>query len=111
MKNKSISSKLCYEMAGLPYRKDVERILKYLIDDNISFEKAYLMFKKDICDSGYSLSIILNEFVDCMISSMDKIDPKKMPILLSEISDIEARVAKSTFGDIYLSAFVGIFKK
>ena len=34
-----------------------------------------------------------------------------MPILLSEISDIEARVMKSTFGDIYLSAFVGIFKK
>ena len=39
-------------MAPLPYRKDIERILKYLIDDNISFEKAYLMFRKDICDSG-----------------------------------------------------------
>ena len=111
MKNKNVTNKMCYEMAGLPFYDDIQKILDYLLDDKVTFDKAYKMFKKDICDSGYSLSIILNQFVNCMINSMDKIDPKKLPIYMSEMSDIEARVAKSTFGDIYLSAFVGIFKK
>ena len=111
MKNNKVSNKSCYEMAGLPYSHDVEKILNYLLDDKVSFDVAYKKFKKDVCDHGYSLSIILGQFVNCMIENMDKIDSKKLPIYMSEMSDIESRVAKSTFGDIYLSAFVGIFKK
>ena len=33
-----------------------------------------------------------------------------MASYLSEMSDLENRVTKSTFGDIYMSGLVGIFK-
>ena len=36
---------------------------------------------------------------------------KDMPRIISELSDLENMVTKSTFGDIYISALIGIFKK
>ena len=34
-----------------------------------------------------------------------------MPQIISDLSDLENQVTKSTFGDIYITALVGIFKK
>ena len=36
---------------------------------------------------------------------------KDMAQILSDLSDLENMVTKSTFGDIYITALVGIFKK
>jgi hypothetical protein len=36
---------------------------------------------------------------------------KTMASYLAELSDLENMVTKSTFGDIYITALVGIFKK
>ena len=34
-----------------------------------------------------------------------------MPQIISDLSDLENQVTKSTFGDIYITSLVGIFKK
>ena len=36
---------------------------------------------------------------------------EKIPQTLSDLSDLENMVTKSTFGDIYITSLVGIFKK
>ena len=64
------------------------------------------------CTVIYSLSIVLKELVSYLLSSKTiKIKSERLAIYLSEMSDLENRVTKSTFGDIYMAGLVGIFKK
>jgi hypothetical protein len=62
-----------------------------------------------IKDQGYSLSTVLKELVLKIINS-DKI-LADMVHIMSDLSDLENMVTKSTFGDVYISALIGIFKK
>jgi hypothetical protein len=61
-----------------------------------------------IKNESYSLSIILKEIINIIIS-FDNLD--NYPLIISELADLENMVSKSTFDDIYLTGLIAIFKK
>ena len=60
--------------------------------------------------SACSLSILLIELVDKVYSIRDQLEIDYLSHIFDKLSDLENRVAQSTFGDIYYSALIGIFK-
>ena len=106
----NIDKKHCYKIAGLPLPKKIDKLVSYLIDDNINYNKAFLYLDKMIKKEGYSLSILLTELVDKIYSVRDKLEVKYLAYILSKLADLENRVAQSTFGDVYYAGLVGIFK-
>ena len=76
-----------------------------------AFDKANNKIDQLIKSQGYSLSIVLKELLFYLVNNkLNQLDTKKIALYLSEMSDLENRVIKSTFGDIYMSGLVGIFK-
>jgi len=111
MRSNKININLCYNTAGVPPPSIVKKIYEYLINPNIDFNKTHLFFNKQIIMKGYSLSILLAELTKFIIKNINYIDTKKISIYLSELSELEVQVAKSTFGDIYIISLISIFKK
>lgn len=111
MRSKKINIDLCYETAGVPPMGVVKKIYKTLIDKSIDFNKTYKLVNKKIVMKGYSLSILLRELTKYMIEHMNTINKNKLPIYFSELCDLESQVSRSTFGDIYITSLIGIFKK
>ena len=64
---------------------------------------------REIKKQGYSLSTVLKELVIQILNDTKILE--KIPQTLSDLSDLENMVTKSTFGDIYITSLVGIFKK
>ena len=107
--NNKITVEMCYYTAGIPSSYEIEKILNILLDINISFNKAYDSINIMIKQQGYSLSIVLKELVVHIINNENIL--KDMVQVLSDLADLENMVTKSTFGDVYITALVGIFKK
>ena len=105
-----MDKKGCYKIAGLPLPKKIDKLVSYLIDDNVSYNKTYAYIDKMIKKDGYSLSILLTELVDKIYSVRDNLEVKYLAYVLSKLADLENRVAQSTFGDVYYAGLVGIFK-
>ncbi len=106
-----ITLELCYKIAGVPSIIEVKEIIDTLLNPKIDFDKANNKIDQLIKSQGYSLSIVLKELVSYLINNnMTKLEPNKIALYLSEMADLENRVTKSTFGDIYMSGLVGIFK-
>ena len=106
-----ITLNLCYKIAGVPSLPEVEEIIDTLLNPKINFDNANNKIDQLIKSQGYSLSIVLKELVSYLINNkMNKLETKKLALYLSEMADLENRVIKSTFGDIYMSGLVGIFK-
>jgi replication factor C subunit 3/5 len=99
----------CYDTAGIPSSEEVDRIITTLTDNTIQFNKAYNEIHKIIQMQGYSLSIVLKEIVLKILSNDNLL--KDMAQIISDLSDLENMVTKSTFGDVYITSLVGIFKK
>lgn len=110
MQSKTITPKLCYETSGVPSSEEVTKILSVLLDTNIDFNSANNTIMDLITNQGYSLSLILRELIVELLNK-DLQNTKNIPNIISELSDLENMVTKSTFGDIYITALVGIFKK
>ena len=100
---------LCYETAGIPSNNEIKQIIDILINNKINFDKAYLVINNLIKKQGYSLSTVLKELVTQILNDTKILE--KIPQTLSDLSDLENMVTKSTFGDIYITSLVGIFKK
>jgi len=106
-----ITLNLCYKIAGVPSIPEVKEIIETLLNPKIDFDKANNKIDQLIKSQGYSLSIVLKELLFYLVNNkMNQLDTKKLALCLSEMSDLENRVIKSTFGDIYMSGLVGIFK-
>ena len=103
--NDNITINKCYEITGTPTPDEINKILNTLTDKNIDFNKAYNIINEIITIEGYSLSIILKE----LIVEIIKLD--NMINIISELSDLENMLSKSTFDDIYVSVLISIFKK
>ena len=69
--------------------------------------------QKIVLNNGYSISIILKEILELFIKKVtnNEIEPKNYVYIFSELSNLESKVSKSTFGDIYLTMMIAIFKK
>ena len=104
-----ITVDMCYDVAGVPSQKEVNNMLDVLLDSNINFNKSYEIVISIIKGQGYALSTVLKEMVLVIINNESIL--KTMAFYLAELSDLENMVTKSTFGDIYITALVGIFKK
>ena len=100
---------LCYETAGIPSNREIKQIIEILMNNKIDFNKAYLVVNDLIKKQGYSLSTVLKELVTQILNDTKILE--KIPQTLSDLSDLENMVTKSTFGDIYITSLVGIFKK
>ena len=112
MQTDYITNELCWETAGTPSEKEIKMILNTLQNSNIDFNESYKLINKVIKTQGYSLSIVLNELTINIIKLIDNESIKQnIPQIISELSDLENMVTKSTFGDIYITSLVGIFKK
>lgn len=109
MQNKTITLDMCYEIAGVPSQTDINLILSLLINNDIDFINCFNQINQIIKYKGFALSSILKELVIVIINNNDIL--KNMVSHLSDLSDLENMVTKSTFSDIYISALIGIFKK
>ena len=109
---KSLNKNLCYNVVGFPKPSEIENVTKFLIDESMSIEKCSKNINKIILENGYSISIVLKEIVDLLVRKIcsSELDACKYAYVFSELSNLENKVAKSTFGDIYLSMLIAIFK-
>jgi replication factor C subunit 3/5 len=104
----------CYKLAGIPSLTEVKELLENLLDDSIDFNFVIKKLDNLIRINGYSLSLVVKEIIAYLLSDINvykSIDSYKLACYISDISDLENRVSKSTFEDIYISGLVGIFKK
>jgi replication factor C subunit 3/5 len=109
MQSKYITNELCYDTAGIPSNIEIKKILETLSNNKIQFDMCNNIINEIIKNQGYSLSIVLKELIMEIINNHDILI--KMPQIISDLSDLENMVSKSTFGDIYITTLVGIFKK
>lgn len=104
-----ITVPLCYELSGIPSNDEIKKIISILLNRYISFNQAYTIVIELIKDQGYSLSVVLKEIIIEIINN--ELGTPNIPQIISDLSDLENMVTKSTFGDIYITSLVGIFKK
>lgn len=108
MNSNNITNELCFESSGIPSSEIIKKILFILMDNTIDFNQSYEILNKLIISQGYSLSIFLKELV---LEIINYEELNKMPSIMIELAELENMVTKSTFGTIYVTALVGIFKK
>ena len=108
MQTDFITNVICFVTAGIPSKNEVKELLNTLLNDANSFDTSYKTIVKIIKSQGYSLSIVLKEIILELLSGQLS---DNMPQIISDLSDLENQVTKSTFGDIYITSLVGIFKK
>ena len=108
MQTDLITDTICYETAGSPSNNEIKEIISILYNKDYDFNYSYNIIIPIIKNQGYSLSIVLRELIIELLNQPLSI---KMPQILSDLSDLENQVSKSTFGDIYITALIGIFKK
>jgi len=108
-----INSKICYSVSGFPNPKEINTIINILLNDKLNFNKSLEKINKIVYDNGYSVSLILKEISENIIIRIKnkEIVGQKFIKIFSEIANLENQVIKSTFGDIYLSSLISIFKK
>jgi len=106
MKSYIINKKLCYETAGVPSNKHIENIFNNLSMNQLKFNDIYNNINNIIKQNGYSLNIILKEITLYILN--DKNFKYKSEIL-SDLADLENKITKSVFDDIYISTLIAIF--
>lgn len=114
IKDKTVlDTNMCFNISGYPLPEEIEEICNILLDDKVNLENSIKKIHKIVLENGYSISIILKEIVDVLIKKViiDNILAEKYAFIFSELSNLESKVSKSTFGDIYLSMLISIFKK
>ena len=104
----SIKKKSIYDIAGIPSDKLFEKFIK-IINSKASL-KSKIEKTRFLIDDGYSLSIILQKYYQYIYRN-GLFKNGNFPKLISDLSNIENYVAKSTFADIYFAAFIAIILK
>jgi len=108
-----IKENLCYDVAGYPLPAEIEKVTNILLDKNKTLEVSIKKISKLVLENGYSISIILKEIMELLLKKVtnNEIDASEYPLIFSDLANLESKVSKSTFGDIYLSMLVSIFKQ
>jgi len=100
---------LCYNIACVPNKNEINIIINTLINENHDFNKSYDIINNIIINKCFSLLIILKELTFELITNYLNIN--YISNIISELSDLENMVTKSNFCDIYISALISVFKK
>ena len=109
MRNLKINEALCYSTAGIPPNITIKKLYELLMNNNYDINYVLKKYKK--LDKGYSLSIVIKRLTNYLITKIDKFTEEDIARYFIELSNLEARVARSTFGDIYITSLISIFKK
>lgn len=105
MKSNIIDENLCYETAGLPTINEINLIYTTLKNNELTFNDIFITLNNIIKNNGYSLDIVLKQITLKILN--DTIKNKDQ--LLSDLADLENKLSKSIFMDIYLSSLISIF--
>jgi len=104
LKDKTLKQKSIYETAGIPSDVTIKKFL-VLLNKKISLEEK-INKCKFILNDGYSLSIIIKTFFKYIYKN--NLLKENFSKLISDLSDLENNIAKSTFADIYFASFICI---
>ena len=105
MKSNIINKEICYETAGLPSNDHIMYIYNNLMNNYLPFNEIYNNINNIIKYNGYSLDIILKEIG--LILLLKNHNNKAQ--ILSDLADLENKITKSVFNDIYTSTLIAIF--
>jgi replication factor C subunit 3/5 len=105
MKSNIINKEICYETAGLPSNDHIMYIYNNLMINYLPFNEIYNNINNIIKYNGYSLDIILKEIG--LILLLKNHNNKAQ--ILSDLADLENKITKSVFNDIYTSTLIAIF--
>lgn len=110
---KKINHNLCYSVVGFPKPEEVNLVVNLLIDKSKSLEYCSKEINKIILNNGYSVSIILKEIIEILVKKIhnSEVNASDYAFIFSNLSNLENKVSKSTFGDIYLTMLIAIFKQ
>jgi replication factor C subunit 3/5 len=108
MKSNNITPLICYETSGLPTKEEISTIYDNLNNIKLNFKEIYNNINHIIKNNGYSLDIVLKELTLKIIEN-GNLNNKAQ--ILSDLSDLENKITKSIFTDIYISALIAIFIK
>jgi len=108
MKSHNIIPSICYETSGLPTKDEINTIYEYLNNFELNFNQIYNNINNIIKNNGYSLDIVLKELTLKIIEN-GNLNNKAQ--ILSDLSDLENKITKSIFTDIYVSTLIAIFIK
>jgi replication factor C subunit 3/5 len=108
MKSKNITESMCYEISGLPTKDNIDYIYNFLNNINLNFNEKFDNLNNIIKNNGYSLDIVLKELTLKILDDKNIITKYKIKIL-SDLSDLENKITKSIFTDIYTSSLIAIF--
>jgi replication factor C subunit 3/5 len=106
MKSTVITENICYEIAGIPTKQEINTIYETLLNTELSFINIYNNINDIIKNNGYSLHLVLKELTIRILKTKN-INNKGN--ILSELSDLENKISKSIFADIYISNLIAIF--
>jgi replication factor C subunit 3/5 len=110
MKNNIITPDICFELAGLPNIENINNIYDYLTNNIYNFDECLKYIVNIIKNNGYSLIIILKEINLKLLINFNDFNMKYFAQILSDISDLENKISKTTLNDIYIGSLVAIFK-
>ena len=111
MMNRTIVSKMCYDMIGMAEPFIVEDIFNKLIDKNVNFEDAFNYMKKNVLEKGILLCFLLQQLTYIIITHMQTNNNIHFPNILIDMANLECSIAISTFNDLYIAGLVSIYKK
>jgi replication factor C subunit 3/5 len=109
MRDNNITPELCYETTCLLSLLDLNNIYKLLFSSK-SFLEIYNEILNIIKKNGYSLHIIIRELCNKILESIDTFSHDNLANLLGNFSDLENKIAKSIFQEIYISSMISIVK-
>tara|TARA_B110000908_G_C10253155_1_gene453491 strand:+ start:868 stop:1824 length:957 start_codon:yes stop_codon:yes gene_type:complete len=107
LKDKTLKQKSVYQTAGVPSNVIIKKFIKILN------KKCSLKNKVEECnfviEQGYSLSIIIQKYYKYIYEN--KLFNENIHLFISDMSDLENNVAKTTFSEIYFVGFICIILK
>jgi len=105
MKSHYIDKNICCNIVGLPSKNDIEIIYNNLMNKDLEFNDIYINIKNIIKNNGYTLDIILKQILIYILNNNFTFKSQ----LLSDLADLENKISKSVFNDIYISTLIAIF--
>ena len=106
MKSSHIDENICFESAGIPTNQEINTIYNLLLNKNNDFIYVHRKINHIIKNNGYSLDVVLKN-VTLKILNDSKI--KNKAYILSDLADLENKITKTIFTDIYVSTLISIF--
>jgi len=104
-----IKKQYCYETVGLLNDNTLKNILELLLNKNINIENKYIFIKKELIDTGISLSLFLGQLSSIILENTTNISIDKLTDYLIKLSKLEYAVSSSTFGNLYIKTLISIF--